>query len=122
MRVSVVFLASSIALAASGCGAASSSKQETVTVTTSTPVASPVQQPVTTAAMSPPQVRVAHWSDGFQSPTGNIRCELFKGVLYCETLNNHRGVVLDTVSEAVQESVVTTPRRTLPYGWRWSTA
>jgi hypothetical protein len=114
-----------VSLSAPGCG--SSASPQTVTATKAAATARSASPAADTTSETPaykPPRHVMHGL-GFDSPTGNIRCATFTGdpqMLGCKTLNNHRGIILETTSAAYEDGNQTAPRNpTLPYGWRWTT-
>ena len=59
-------------------------------------------------------------TDGFQSPTGNIRCEYQGSQLFCSTSNDSFGVVLSDSGPPVTARGTAAGGATLAYGSVWS--
>ncbi|WP_217924918.1 hypothetical protein [Miltoncostaea oceani] len=58
-------------------------------------------------------------SPSFQSPTGNLRCQLSGGTLFCSSSNDGFGVALPSVGSPSTGSGVASGGQVVPYGSRW---
>lgn len=59
-------------------------------------------------------------SSSFQSPTGNLRCQLSGGTLFCSSSNDGFGVALPSIGVPSTGSGVANGGQVVPYGSRWA--
>ncbi|MCB0871796.1 MAG: hypothetical protein H6531_10470 [Actinobacteria bacterium] len=83
-------------------------------------IAAATPPPTSAAGSSAPKTGGSYGGGSFQSPTGNIRCQISGSTLYCSTSNDGFGVSLPGFGSPTTGQFTAAGGVVVPYGSSWS--